>query len=66
MDFKMVNLYTTITEICKKKLGNNGGFYDGEWRVIVLDHINKKVTLTNERVSIIRLFSEVNEIVLKP
>lgn len=50
----------TIKEEVKKELGNEDGFYDGEWKVISFDHRDEELWLSNGRRSICRKYNEVD------
>lgn len=50
----------TIKEDIKKELGNDDGFYNGEWRVVSFDHRDEELWLSNGKCSICRKYNEVD------
>jgi len=62
IDFKNVELITTITNKCKEQCKNQNGFYDGIWIVMDINYREKEVVLSNGRVNIFKKFYEINEI----
>ena len=64
MNIKECIFVTTITEECKKELGNDGGFYNGTWTIRVIDYREQQVDLAKNGLCIRRKFSEINDIQL--
>lgn len=55
-----IQMTVTIKEAVKEELGNQGGFYDGEWNVIEMNYREQSLSLNNGRVTIFREFGEVD------